>query len=423
MACGGQRDRGGAVGGGRRVQITYSFDVGVALDAKAAVIRRDLEAGLADRQVAATITTPDVAAGALTVTPRDPATKPAIAELVAQSYGETLAPRDCAPVAERDSICFAMAPAYAATVEASAWAQTVETVRRRLVAAKIPGATVVAQAGGIVVELPLDERRLAGWQELVARAGALELVVADDGAAPMARLAAHVADDPRAHDAGITVEVDQWQGTGVGPAHMEPYLRAYDREVDLPIERARALGCFVRGADQGQVRCMVTGRQGILDYVGALAVTDPALGLPADRRLGFERVEPDPTAAAARPYWRTYYLERDPALTGASIARVESARDPATHQPVVNLELDRDGTRALAAVSERALGRKLATIVDGRIVRAPIIAGPLPGGRTTIVVTGTDPARAADDAAQLARVLEGGALPAALREESVRELP
>src|SRR5262245_38287565 len=90
VACRGTAERGrpaadqaGALAeAGRRLQIVYDLDLDQALEDRASSIRRDLEAGLADRKISATVGVSAVSPGELSVTPGDGASKAAIEQLL-----------------------------------------------------------------------------------------------------------------------------------------------------------------------------------------------------------------------------------------------------------------------------------------------------------------------------------------------------
>jgi hypothetical protein len=67
-------------------------------------------------------------------------------------------------------------------------------------------------------------------------------------------------------------------------------------------------------------------------------------------------------------------------------------------------------------------GRKLATLLDGNIKSAPIINGPIRGGRASITMGGGDQSHMERERSELVAVIGAGAMPP-LREESAREFP
>jgi preprotein translocase subunit SecD len=81
------------------------------------------------------------------------------------------------------------------------------------------------------------------------------------------------------------------------------------------------------------------------------------------------------------------------------------------------------GHGKLAALSTRSLGRKLAIVLEGQVVTAPIVEGPIPDGRVLVTLADTgDPSRLLEEAKSLAAVLSMGSLLAPVvfvREEPV----
>jgi protein-export membrane protein SecD len=405
IACSGKKSDNKPVSHGPRTQITYEIDLDIAIDDRAAEIRRDLEAGFADEKVAASVRTPATPRGALTIVRVDGPTRIAVQEHLKPKYADTLTPRQCPVTDGPDALCFEIAGVYAETVKKAALAAAVKTVRARFEALGMENADVFAKGEQIVVEIPTkDPDRLAEIRNVIARAGKLELKVVDNDATYMRKLYAHVgaersgeATDPRAVTDEIRADIDQWR-LDDGGLHTDYYLTAHDRD-------------------------RVTGRAVIEKYLEDLRVADPSFVVPDDRQIGYERVEPQADAKDQRPYWRTYYLERGARLTGAAIANAEGTTDPNAGIPIVILDFNRAGTHAFAELTASIVGRKLATVLDGTIKSAPIINGAISGGRAAITMGGNDRRRQELERDELVDVLRTGSLPAPLREASVRELP
>ncbi|GAB4526386.1 MAG: protein translocase subunit SecD [Parvularculaceae bacterium] len=91
-------------------------------------------------------------------------------------------------------------------------------------------------------------------------------------------------------------------------------------------------------------------------------------------------------------------------LTGASAG---PAQDQVGFQ--VNFQMDTRGARRFADITRENVGRRFAIVLDGRVISAPVIQSPIPGGSGRI--TGNFDAASAND---LAILLRAGALPADL---------
>lgn len=103
-----------------------------------------------------------------------------------------------------------------------------------------------------------------------------------------------------------------------------------------------------------------------------------------------------------------------PFMTGAVIksANAGASTDPATPGFVVNMSFDASGTATWATVTTRnaATQGRIAILLDRRVVSAPAVQEAITGGETRISGSFT-----ADDARQLAAILESGALPVSLK--------
>jgi hypothetical protein len=201
------------------------------------------------------------------------------------------------------------------------------------------------------------------------RGATFEVRVVDHDSAYMKTVFAHVGSDrggqptePGALEAGIRADVDQWMhdrvttdGLPTGMTqYTDYYLIAYDRAA---LDR----------------------------YLAAL---EPP---PADREIRIEHIVPLPDARDTRPQWRTYLVEKTPMLTTDAIGRARAGSNPAMNGaiaggPIVTIELTPAGRAAFAKGTAAAVGRKVATILDGEIVNAPIIEEPITGGRLALTM-------------------------------------
>ncbi len=103
-------------------------------------------------------------------------------------------------------------------------------------------------------------------------------------------------------------------------------------------------------------------------------------------------------------------------LTGEVITNTSSGPQP-DGQVAVNLSMNSEGARTWARMTTEAANdnnRQVAILLDGRVVSAPRVNGPIPGGNTAI--TGNFNVQSATD---LANILKVGRLPA--RTEIIQE--
>ncbi|MBD3167446.1 hypothetical protein GF324_12665, partial [bacterium] len=109
--------------------------------------------------------------------------------------------------------------------------------------------------------------------------------------------------------------------------------------------------------------------------------------------------------------WMLYLVQERAEMTGAQLSDAGvsiGGNDPSqAGAAIVNLTMNREGTRRFARVTENNIGRFLAIILDDRIHMAPRIKDRIPGGQA--IIEGAESVESAQD---LAIVLRAGALPA-----------
>lgn len=158
----------------------------------------------------------------------------------------------------------------------------------------------------------------------------MQLRPVDAGSSYMKRLVEHV--PVRA------VEYDKWAIEG-GPARADTYLVARTR---LELE----------------------------SYLAAAAL--PA---PADREIVFGRTDTG---------WRTYLVSSTAAVVGASITHAEFTRGDATGATTLRVDLDAAGARQFEDLTAHSVGDKVAVLIDGSVVSAPVVNSAIHGGRIEI---------------------------------------
>lgn len=136
------------------------------------------------------------------------------------------------------------------------------------------------------------------------------------------------------------------------------------------------------------------------DELAAKVATIP---LPPGTHFAFERTQKG---------WRSYVVRDEAELDGWSVASATASNDPNTLRPVVLLDFDEEGAHRFGVLTSRIVGNKLAIMVRGEVRSAPVIMGPIRGGRASIAMGGLgsldDQEREQQD---LLDVLRLGALP------------
>ena len=188
----------------------------------------------------------------------------------------------------------------------------------------------------------------------------------------------------------VVVEFDQWRPEDGGDVHSVPYLLGPSREA---IEREVAARIAAGGS------------------------------LPAGSVLGYERLDPPSNAPDQRIYWRAYELSDELLIDGSMIWSATKTFDPNTDRPIVLLDFTEEGSKRFCEVTRRMVGRKVATLLGDRVRSAPIINGPICGGRASITMGGSDPIQQDEEAKALVAVLSQGAQPIGGTIESQELVP
>ncbi len=118
----------------------------------------------------------------------------------------------------------------------------------------------------------------------------------------------------------------------------------------------------------------------------------------------------DSIPIGGRFYRELYVLEENAFLTGDQLDDATANRDQQFNQPQVLFELNRRGGRAFQQLTGAHIGDRIAIVLDGEVVSAPVVRDRI-GSRGSIDLGTAD----MNEATDLALVLRAGALPAPLR--------
>lgn len=118
----------------------------------------------------------------------------------------------------------------------------------------------------------------------------------------------------------------------------------------------------------------------LMSVIVISAVADADTEQQATERVAFYLAEDEPAeglrkvdelAVSSLPI----YLHKTPVLTGKDIAKAGVAEE--TDRPAIDFELTPVGAEKLAKVSKENLHKKLAILVEGKLIAAPIIRSQL----------------------------------------------
>ncbi len=105
---------------------------------------------------------------------------------------------------------------------------------------------------------------------------------------------------------------------------------------------------------------------------------------------------------------QTYVIQDIIAMAGDRLSDARAGFDP-QGQPAINFRLDTVGARQFGDITRNNVGRPFAIVLDGKVLSAPTINEPIPGGSG--IISGSFTTEEAND---LAALLRAGALPAPL---------
>jgi preprotein translocase subunit SecD len=424
------------------LHIVYGIDLDKAVDDKASEIKRDIETKLADLKLEGRVTTPATPLGAVTVIMTKPADKARIDGAFLSDYDDIVVKRDCpAGPDQANSVCIRVSSDYADGIKKSALEQAVRTVRERIDERGISEPNVVDKGDQIIVELPgLDKESIKRVEDLIERTAKLEFKLVDENSPYMTKLYGHavdqvIADVPGADKqrvldenlttkGGVGVGIDSWTHDDTGKQYFDYFLTAKDHTVQLTKDEAKKRDCYKRDMKEigGKVECPVSGRTILEEYVTAQGAADPTLKIDDDHMIGFEAMRPNATKPNDPTIWRTYYLQRPVELAGSAVANAYVYWNSTSNRPEVLIEFNRWGGRRFGEMTGKAVGKRMAIILDDKVTSAPVIQTKIDGGRSSITMGGSDPNVVQKEAQDLVNVLRTGSLAAPLKKDSESEI-
>ncbi len=188
-------------------------------------------------------------------------------------------------------------------------------------------------------------------------------------------------------DRAITIVQNRVDGLGVSGATVQK-------------EGANALRVQLPGVKDARQALKMLGSTGQLEFVEVAS-------LPATTQAAVRSAQT--TGKKVRLQKGTY----EPVLTGEVIESAQAGANTdadAAGTYEVNMIFNPKGTEAWAAITARSIGKPIAIVLDGQVVSAPNVQGAIPDGQSVITGSFT-----AEEAKQLATILQTGALPVSLK--------
>ncbi len=134
--------------------------------------------------------------------------------------------------------------------------------------------------------------------------------------------------------------------------------------------------------------------------------------IPTDSEILFE-VQYDPVTKKVSG-GVPYLLKRKSEVTGEMLKN--SQVNVHDNEPYVSLSFNPVGTQLFAEVTKANVGKRLAILLDGNVMKAPVIKSEIPSGEAQITLGYGDYQTVLKEAEDLTLVLHEGALPARMKE-------
>ena len=249
----------------------------------------------------------------------------------------------------------------------------VDALGERFAQRGVGAARLRRDGGAVVVEIPNVREVDAPQVTAMMTEGGLEFREVIESMAAYDLIKMGLAFDTPRHGSAEqepTIDLDQWQPEDGGPMHQDAYARAHSRDA--------LLAMFADAQRHGW-------RQ------------------PPHTVVMLQQEEP--------LSWRSYLVSDAVALDGMSIAAATGSFDPNTNRPTVLLDFDRAGGQLFGDLTARIVGHKLAIVFGGNVRSAPIINGPIRGGRASITMGSSEPRKQERERDLLVQTLRAGTLP------------
>jgi SecD/SecF fusion protein len=113
------------------------------------------------------------------------------------------------------------------------------------------------------------------------------------------------------------------------------------------------------------------------------------------------------TNADGKKFFTIFPVKRTPELTGGVVVDARANVSPEDNRPIVNMEMNSEGSREWARITGANIGKRIAISLDNSVFSAPVVQNKITGGRSQITGMANP-----NEARLLEIVLKAGALPA-----------
>ncbi|KXG78214.1 hypothetical protein AN618_06060 [Fervidicola ferrireducens] len=210
-------------------------------------------------------------------------------------------------------------------------------------------------------------------------------------------------------------------GVKIGPYQVLPLKKAIKLGLDLQGGIYVLLEAKPKPGQTISEEKMNAAREVIWKRVDQLGVAEPVVVRQGENRIRVELPGVKDSQKALEIIGKTASLEfigpdQKVILTGDDVSDARALYDN-LNNPVVSLKLNSQGTKKFAEATEKFLGKPIAIVLDGEVISAPVVKSVISNGEAVI-----EGLSSIDEAAQLAALIRGGALPIDLEQREVRSV-
>jgi hypothetical protein len=185
-------------------------------------------------------------------------------------------------------------------------------------------------------------------------------------------------------DAGLRVELkrEAHLGAAIPKVSAGDFLKSMMVRIDaagvhpeqvLSVDSERARIIFKTPADADKFRAAISRPSGL------------TISLVDEQPKGTTKsTPPEDDTKLKLPTGEDIWVNPEPVVTGDMVADATATEDKFTKQPVVQFRLTDEGRSRFAAATRLHVGKRIAIIVDGTVIEAPIILDPITGGAVKI---------------------------------------
>lgn len=112
-------------------------------------------------------------------------------------------------------------------------------------------------------------------------------------------------------------------------------------------------------------------------------------------------------ASDGKIFYTIYPVKKTIELSGNVLVGAQASISPEDNRPIVNMEMNSEGSREWARITGANINKRIAIILDNSVFSAPVVHGKITGGRSQI-----SNIESSNEARLLEIVLKAGALPA-----------